>query len=265
MSHINDVYKSTKTQIYRHRLFAELLGKREREGGLFLYLSFPIRTLLCGNFNIADISMTSFLDRQALLRYLSSNTCSCDEENGMRGRSSIRRFVRLSTQDLLGSLGGLYRVYWSHVRSVPRASGRVAPTRKASVVSTTSLEHSSLRRGVSPSRSSLASGGKRLSTSSPPSSSRSTRDLGEEPRSSDSIRAILKSVFLIRASLVIPDVSLNLPRKLLLVLYIYIACARTHTRVEGTGVSLGGRVPLVFATRILSSPFSLSLSAANPN
>lgn len=132
-------------------------------------------------------------------------------------------------------------MYWSHVRSAFRTSGRIAPAKKVPVVSMmsgTASAHSSLR-WVSRSRlflarSSLASGrvGTRGFRSTSFRSSRLTRDLDEQLRSSDSIRAMLKSVFLIRASLVIPDVSLNLPKKQLVIyisrIYGY-AYMRAHT------------------------------------
>lgn len=84
---------------------------------------------------------------------------------------------------------------------------------------------------------------------------------------------MLKSVFLIRVSLVIPNVSLNLPKDELFAIYIYCAytdtyvscvCTHTYKKYALPGLYFVGRVPLVFATRIILF-FSLSLFAANPN
>lgn len=124
-------------------------------------------------------------------------------------------------------------------------------TRASDLVSLGTIRSAYSSRRVSPSRrdaprSSFTSGretdGKRtrsVSRAELSSRSRSARVFGEQlPRSSDSIRAMLKSVFLIRASLVIPNVSLNLPKDELLAIYMYCAythihmyaCVCTHTR-----------------------------------
>lgn len=181
----------------------------------------------------------------------------------MRGWSPDRRLTRLSANDLLGSLGGRYRVYWSHVRSVRRVISSLSrsPLRRRSATTGTS-------RRVSPDVPSGSPSVRDPDVRSPTSVLRREKSCpGDSCRfratstsasggSSASMRAILKSVFPVReprASLVILRVSLNPPKDEPFVIYTYI-------RIRGILVAAGrtrpgpvGHVPLLFFLQGASS------------
>jgi len=156
----------------------------------------------------------------------------------MRGWSPARRLIRLSVTDFLGSLGGLYRVYWSHVRSVHRVALLLSWLPLCHRSATTGVSRRVLL-GASHFSELLARPGTRSSTLVPRCGESHLRDLRHfrasmlaPGSSSASMRAMLKSVFLVReprASLVIPRISLNLPKDEPFVIYTYI-----HTYIRGT-------------------------------